>query len=95
MSQVLETDSNPGSIEIVSVAEAELPSAELCLFYKRFFCIQQAKVDPSENENEESPPPQCHLLIPVRLLPVILALLLTVIIAVAIGLGGEYQSLIY
>lgn len=49
--QVLETDSNPGSVEIVSVAEDEPPSAELCLFYKRFFCLQQAKVDPSENEN--------------------------------------------
>lgn len=51
LAQVLETDSSPGSIEIVSVAEVELPGTDLCLFFKRFFCTQQAKVDPSENEN--------------------------------------------
>lgn len=35
--------------------------------------------------------PPCHGLIPLGQLPLILALLLTVIIAVAIGLGGECQ----
>ncbi|KAJ7320600.1 hypothetical protein JRQ81_020111 [Phrynocephalus forsythii] len=87
LEEVQETDSSPGVTEVVSVTEEELPSSELCFFFKRVFCIQEGKVDPSENGNEEIPTPQCHVLIPLRFLPLILALLVTAIIAVAIGLG--------
>ncbi|XP_060091244.1 transmembrane protease serine 3 [Heteronotia binoei] len=87
LEEVQETDSSPGSVEIVSAIEDQLPEVDLCVYYKKLFCIQEAKEDSTENENGEIPTPECHSLVPLRLLPVILALLLTVIIAVAIGLG--------
>ncbi|XP_053241219.1 transmembrane protease serine 3 [Podarcis raffonei] len=90
---VEEIDSSPGSVEIVSVVEDELPGSELCFFYKRLFCLQQAKIDPGENENGEISTPPCHGLIPLGQLPLILALLLTVIIAVAIGLGVYFNCI--
>ncbi|KAM7177588.1 transmembrane protease serine 3 [Macrochelys suwanniensis] len=46
---VLETNPNTGNPEITSVTEDKLPVAEVHFFDKRFFSIQQAKVDPSAN----------------------------------------------
>ncbi|KAG8136485.1 hypothetical protein E2320_005064, partial [Naja naja] len=82
------------SLEIASAAKDELPDSNICFCYERIFCIQQAKVDHSENESEEIAVPRCHFLIPLRLLPFILALFLILIIATAIALSGEYKLFI-
>ncbi|ETE59393.1 Transmembrane protease serine 3, partial [Ophiophagus hannah] len=79
------------SLEIASAAKDELPDSNICFCYERIFCIQQAKVDHSENENEEIAAPRCHFLIPLRLLPFILALFLTLIIATAIALSVYFN----
>uniref|UniRef100_A0ABM5FVB4 Transmembrane protease serine 3 n=1 Tax=Pogona vitticeps TaxID=103695 RepID=A0ABM5FVB4_9SAUR len=95
LEEVQEADSSPGAIEIVSAREDELPSSELCSFFTRIFCIQEGKVDPSKNGNgkmgKDIPTPQCHVFIPLRLLPLLLALLVTAIMAVAIGLGAYFN----
>ncbi|KAK9402075.1 Tmprss3: Transmembrane protease serine 3, partial [Crotalus adamanteus] len=85
------TDSSLDTTEIASAAEDELPDSNICFCYKRMFCIHQAKVDHSEHENEEIAVPRCHFLIPLRLLPFILALFLTLIIATAIALSVYFN----
>ncbi|XP_065433691.1 transmembrane protease serine 3 [Chrysemys picta bellii] len=92
--EVLETNPNTGNPEITSDTEDKLPVAEVHFFYKRFFSIQQAKVDPSANGlGAIQPSSKCHVLVSLRILPFILVLLLVVILAVAIGLGVQYNCI--
>ncbi|XP_014380804.1 transmembrane protease serine 3 [Alligator sinensis] len=89
-----ETNPNTGNLEVVSVTEDELSAAELCFPCKKFFSIPQAKVDPSaEEEGDIQSTSKCHLLVPLRFLPYILVLLLVVTLAVAIGLGVQYNCI--
>lgn len=47
LSQVQETNPTTGSLEIISITEDEPPVPEIQFSFKRFFCIPQAKVDPT------------------------------------------------
>ncbi|XP_050792593.1 transmembrane protease serine 3 isoform X2 [Gopherus flavomarginatus] len=92
--EVLETNPNTGNPENTSVTEDKLPVAEVHFLYKRFFSIQQAKVDPSANGlGAIQPSSKCHVLVSLRFLPFILVLLLVVILAVAIGLSVQYNCI--
>ncbi|XP_074938047.1 transmembrane protease serine 3 [Phalacrocorax aristotelis] len=90
--EVQETNPTTGSLEIISVTEDELPVPEIQFSFKRFFFIPQAKVDPSANGDIE-PPSMCHVFISLKYFPYICGLFLAVTLAVAIGLGVEYNCI--
>ncbi|PKU36735.1 transmembrane protease serine 3 [Limosa lapponica baueri] len=91
---VQETNPTTGSLEIISITEDEPPVSEVQFSFKRFFFIPQAKVDPSaDGSGDIEPPSMCHAFVSLKYFPYICGLFLAVILAVAIGLGVQYNCI--
>ncbi|XP_037997621.1 transmembrane protease serine 3 [Motacilla alba alba] len=92
--EVQETNPTTGSLEIISVTEDEPPVPQIQFTFKRFFFIPQARVDPSaDGSGDIEPPSMCHALVSLKYFPYICGLFLAVILAVAIGLGVQYNCI--
>ncbi|POI35587.1 hypothetical protein CIB84_000662, partial [Bambusicola thoracicus] len=93
LSQAQGANPTTGSLEIISITEDGPPVPEIQFSFKRFFSIQ-VRVDPSaDGSGDIEPPSMCQVLISPKYLPYVCALFFVVILAVATGLGVQYNCI--